>query len=75
MTGAEFDTWFKANLSLMVSLGVMHPNSALGRALHLAVAAVDPRITALEARVAALEGKPLPKPKSAPRKKAGTTDA
>lgn len=70
MTRAEFETWFLANLDLMVGLGVMHPNSALGRSLHLAIAAVAPRLSALEARIAALEAKP----KRAPRKKAGPTD-
>lgn len=70
MTRAEFDQWFVENLDLMASLGVMHPNSALGRSLHLAIAAVNPRMAALEARIAALESKP----KRAPRKKAGPTD-
>lgn len=70
MTRAEFDAWFLANIDLMAGLGVMHPNSALGRSLHLAIAAVAPRIAALEARVLALEAKP----KRAPRKKAGTAD-
>ena len=64
MNKAAFDAYFVENIDTMLALGAAHPNSERGKFIHAVLNLLEPRVQALEERLAVIEAKPKRKKKT-----------
>ena len=55
MTGEEFEGWFRANLDVMVGMGIVHHRSEKARTIHAFLNALEPMLNSLSFRIEVLE--------------------